>query len=416
MSSPTTGVVTAATAAARVANPNAPLTGAAATVSEGGLIAVVWICFAVATLFVSLRVTVRFRQNRSLMLDDYWIVFAWLCILTMAILQMEQMNSLWYVTYLRAGRIVPDATTPKRSEQITRWQFPIIKLFWTTLWAIKGSFMTVFFRLVKPFPILRRLWYCVAAFTIIAYIGCWLSSALTCNPPSNYFKAGMPPPNIPPALVATAHQSPHLLGMCMGDHEKWMQKFSVYYSTSVDVASDIMIMALPISLLPSLQLDRRRKIGLGVVFSLGAIIMIVALVRMTQVETGGSNGVDIIGLAIWGSVESATAVIVGTLPALKSLLSRHVKKYSSSKNKSNYAKYGTGTMGAAAAATSRHDRYVPSSTVAQAHGSSIPLDDLHEQRDGGIYVQRSYQTTVEFDEVSSKDGDEEQIIKKVREV
>ncbi|KAJ4303881.1 hypothetical protein N0V88_001479 [Collariella sp. IMI 366227] len=394
MSSPTTGAVTAATEAARVANPNAPLTGAAANVSEGGLIAVVWICFAVATLFVSLRVTVRFRQNRSLMLDDYWIVFAWLCILTMAILQMEQMDSLWYVTYLRAGRLVPDANTPKKSEQITRWQFPIIKLFWTTLWAIKGSFMTVFFRLVKPFPILRRLWYGVAVFTIIAYIGCWLTSVLACSPPSNYFKAGM----------------------CIGEHEKWLQKFSVYYSTSVDVASDIMIMALPISLLPSLQLDRRRKIGLGVVFSLGAIIMIVALVRMTQVETGSSNGVDIIGLAIWGSVESATAVIVGTLPALKSLLSRHVKKYSSSRNKSNYARYGTGTMGAAAVVTSRHDGYVPSSTVAQAHGSSIPLDDLHEQRDGGIYVQRSYQTTVEFDEVSSKDGDEEQIIKKVREV
>jgi hypothetical protein len=178
---------------AYTANPNAPLSGAAQTVSETGLLAIVWVCFSTATVFVALRLTVRLRQNRSLLFDDYWIMFAWLCILTMAILQTEQMPSLWYTTYLGAGRVAPDLDTAWKTEQLTRWQFPIIKLFWTVLWSIKASFMAVFFRLVQPFPILRRLWYCVAAFTALAYVGCWLASALTCSPPLDYFKAGMPP-------------------------------------------------------------------------------------------------------------------------------------------------------------------------------------------------------------------------------
>ena len=178
-------------APAYTANPNAPLYGAAQTVSETGLLAIVWVAFSIATVFVALRLAVRLRQNRSLLFDDCWIIFAWLCLLTMGILQTVQMPYLWNMTYLSAGRILPDLDTPTRMEQMTRWQFPVIKLFWTTLWAVKASFLAVFFRLVKPFPVLRRLWYCVAVFAFLAYVGCWIASTLTCSPPLDYFKAGM---------------------------------------------------------------------------------------------------------------------------------------------------------------------------------------------------------------------------------
>ncbi|KAK4154391.1 hypothetical protein C8A00DRAFT_14455 [Chaetomidium leptoderma] len=372
--------------AAFAGDPNALLAGAARTISETGLLAIVWICFSTATLFVGLRLTFRFRQNRSFLFDDYWIMWAWLCSLTMAILQTEQMHALWYITYLSAGRVAPDLSTTGNLEQLTRWQFPIIKLFWTTLWSVKASFMAVFFRLVKPFPILRRLWYCVAAFTFMAYIGCWLASSLTCSPPSDYFVAGK----------------------CDTPHEVWMQKFNVLYSTSVDISSDVMIMALPIAILPSLQLDIRRKIGLGIAFSLGAIIITVASVRMTQVIAGES--VDLVGLAIWGAVETSTAVIVGSLPPLKALLSRSVKKYSS-KSKSHY---GVGGANQGAGAGSGYGPSSVSRTVMVAE--SIPLDEMHRsnQKDGGIYVQRTYQTTVEFDEASSRDDDEADMVKKGR--
>lgn len=173
-------------------NPNVPLPGAAQSIGEAGLLAIVWVFFLVATIFVALRLTVRFRQNHAFLIDDYWIMFAWVCLLTMSILQTAQMPSLWYITYLTAGRVAPDQDTIPKMEQLSRWQFPIIKLFWTVLWSIKASFMAVFFRLVKPFPVLRRLWYCAAVFVFLAYVGCWLASSLTCSPPSDYFRPGMP--------------------------------------------------------------------------------------------------------------------------------------------------------------------------------------------------------------------------------
>lgn len=172
------------------ANPNAPLTGTAVHIDAPRLTAIVWTCFSVATCFVILRLTVRWRQNRTLLADDWWISWAWLCLLTMAVLQTEQIPSLYYVTYLLAGRIEVTADTPRLSVQLSRWQFPIIKLFWTVLWSVKASFLAIFYRLVKPFTIYRRVWYGVAVFTFLAYVGCVVSSALTCSPPSDYFVAG----------------------------------------------------------------------------------------------------------------------------------------------------------------------------------------------------------------------------------
>ncbi|GKT51421.1 uncharacterized protein ColSpa_11602 [Colletotrichum spaethianum] len=302
----------------------------------------------------------------------------------MTSLQTRQLDALYYTTYLSAGRIPVTTETGVKTEDLTRWQFPIIKLFWTILWSVKASFMAVFYRLVKPFTVRRRLWYCVAVFAFLAYIGCWLASALTCSPPSDYFKAGK----------------------CNTPHEVWMQTFNVIYSTTVDIASDLMIMVLPITVLPSLQLDKKKKVGLGLAFSLAIIIICVAIVRMTQVIQGKT--VDLVGLAIWGAVETATAVVVGSLPPLKALLTRGVKKYHSSQKKTTQ-RYG-GQKSQPGAMSS----YGPNTTSRSVMVTeSIPLDDLHRsgQMDGRVYVQKTYETHVEQDYSSREDNDEVAIVK-----
>jgi hypothetical protein len=183
-----------------------------------------------------------------------------------------------------------------------------------------------------------------------------------------------------------------------------MQRFDVIYSTSVDVATDLMIMALPISILPSLQLDKRRKFGLAVAFGLSFIIISVAIVRMTQVISNVDGSVDLVGLAIWGAIETSVAVIVGSLPPLKALLSRGVKKYSA---RSKYT-YGTGASNQGANAPSNGEYAHDSASRIVMVAESIPLDGMHTstQKDGRIYVQRTYHTTVEFDGVNSRYDEE----------
>lgn len=173
----------------------------------------------------------------------------------------------------------------------------------------------------------------------------------------------------------------------------------------MDVATDLTIMALPIALLPSLQLNMKKKIGLGVAFSLAVLIICVAIVRMTQVIV--NEKVDVIGLAIWGAVETSTAVIVGSLPPLKALLTRGVRKYAS--NGKSSQKYGRPVR------SNPNDEF---SVVSQSRtvmvAESIPLDDLHRssQKDGGIYVQKMFETHVEYDNSSREDNDEAAIVRK----
>lgn len=195
------------------------------------------------------------------------------------------------------------------------------------------------------------------------------------------------------------------LGKCDSEIELWRQRFNVLFSTSLDVATDLIIMALPIALLPSLQLNIKKKIGLGVAFSLAVLIICVAIVRMTQVIV--NQKVDLIGLAIWGAVETSTAVIVGSLPPLKALLTRSVKKYAS--NGKSSQKYGKNVR------SNQHNDYAlgsQSRTIMVAE--SIPLDDMHtsNQKNGGIYVQKAFETHVEYDNSSREDDDEAAIVRK----
>lgn len=83
-------------------------------------------------------------------------------------------------------------------------------------------------------------------------------------------------------------------------------------------------MVLPLRLLPSLQVNRKQKIGLGAIFGVGAIVIATAIVRLTQIV--GQERSDPVGLAVWGIVESSVSVVVGCLPSLKTFLSRVVQK------------------------------------------------------------------------------------------
>ncbi len=68
---------------------------------------------------------------------------------------------------------------------------------------------------------------------------------------------------------------------------------------TVDVISDLMIMALPLNLLRNLQVTRKQKAGLTVVFGVGIIIIIVAIARGIEIATSArTNGIL---LNVWSS-------------------------------------------------------------------------------------------------------------------
>ncbi|GKT68595.1 hypothetical protein ColTof4_01018 [Colletotrichum tofieldiae] len=361
------------------ANPDAVLFGAAQNVNRRTLTAICWGNVSISLVFLVLRLSVRWRRNRCFLRDDYWMVLGWVCILTMAILQMEQNGPLYYIVHLQAGRFIPtsEKESKQQIEQWLRWSYALNYIFWTGLWAVKGSILNIFFHLVSPVPVLKKLWYCVAAFTFFTYVGGWLAGSLMCDHFPDFFVAGK----------------------CASPKERWLARFNVFYAAAADITTDLLIMSLPITMLPSLQLDIKKKLGLGVAFSLALVTILTAIIRMTQVLKGDT--LDMVGLAIWSITELGVAIIVGSLPPLKVILTSGFKKYNRSKRphqKSYVNDRGDNDNGYRPDMTSR------SVMVAE----SIPLDNRHrsEQFEGGIYVRKTCDVHVEVEDKIGNSGED----------
>ncbi|KAH7305463.1 hypothetical protein B0I35DRAFT_492840 [Stachybotrys elegans] len=89
----------------------------------------------------------------------------------------------------------------------------------------------------------------------------------------------------------------------------------------LNIFTDLMLFCLPFFILNCLKLHRRQKIGLAGVFSLGMITILVSAARFTTYIVTDYNLDDASGNA-WCTIEICTAIIVVSLPGLKSLIMR----------------------------------------------------------------------------------------------
>lgn len=217
-----------------VPNP-APL-GLAKQLPQDGLIAVTWAGVGLSLFFVVGRTVVRVYRAEGLSGDDYWIYFAWFILVVNAILQTFQTPHLYYLALASAGLVPVDEVLIHHGNVYVRYEFASIGLFWTILWSVKASFLTLFWKLFKGLPYYRRWWVCVAAFTVLAYFGCWISSILNCHPAKEYFDFG----KNTQGKITLMCLLKFLLGHCLKPIDVRGAVISVSYSTAVDILTDIM--------------------------------------------------------------------------------------------------------------------------------------------------------------------------------
>ena len=192
---------------------------------RASLIAIVWISFAAALLLVVARTATRFRYgNRRLSGEDYWMFLALAALLSLCVLETIQVTSLYYITAVLAGSIPLSQELIAYTEDYLRYEFPIIILFWTVLWCVKASFLALYLKLFRELLWYRRVWYLLATFTVLAYIGCNVTLLVSCGPNvANFFR----------------------FGRCASAKYVWASNFSVYYSTAIDVFTDLCSMCSP---------------------------------------------------------------------------------------------------------------------------------------------------------------------------
>jgi hypothetical protein len=147
-------------------------------------------------------------------------------------------------------------------------------------------------------------------------------------------------------------------GTCIDNEKFW------YANAGFSVATDVIILCMPMPLVRQLQIPRVQKVALIVVFALGGFVVITSCLRMTTINLAAvtpDTTYDITS-TMWTVIEMNIAIVCACLPMIRPLIVRLFPKLmpkSSSLNKThvyaNSSSYGHGAKGYNISSHSRND-------------------------------------------------------------
>ncbi|KAF7929754.1 hypothetical protein EAE99_004658 [Botrytis elliptica] len=290
-------------------------------------IGVTWGCTAISLLFVTFRIFVRIRTFGRLSPDDFCVIMAWLLLLCCAIICQKISRDMYEMLGVLNGVLLPPPEGfEKHAERFLRGSAVVYVLYYCTLWLIKISFLLFFGRLlenVDSYVWPRRI---VAIVVSASWMICIGTIPYSCLVPS--FER----------ISAT----------CLSRLAIRIQRFALGFGCGLDVLTDAMILAIPISMLWTVRLSRKRKLALAGIFSLVIITIIFSIVRQSVVSSY-SHQFEESWLYTWSLVEQTVAIIIACLASFRSLFARnnHVQptppnpseRYSVEGNKKNKKRY-----------------------------------------------------------------------------
>ncbi|KAI1274627.1 hypothetical protein F5Y07DRAFT_372334 [Xylaria sp. FL0933] len=208
------------------------------------------------------RIAIRLRYQRRLYLDDAFLVLAAASLITATGI----LYHICYFLYLHSAALLDPEVLPyviadfNQLLDLQKKTYPYLALIWTTTYAVKACFL-VFMR-----PL---IWH-------ISRVQCFNSTV------NEKMTVGLT------ALV-----------------------------TVLDIASDIMVISLPIIILKKSLLNRSTKFGLAIFLCLSIFMAAVAIVRISGFYYKGLE--DDIWEFFWQQTEGAVAVMMASITAFRTL-------------------------------------------------------------------------------------------------
>ncbi|KAM0466820.1 hypothetical protein ACHAPV_000329 [Trichoderma viride] len=102
-------------------------------------------------------------------------------------------------------------------------------------------------------------------------------------------------------------------------------------NAAISIAIDIWVLAIPLWQLKDLNLDWRRKVGVGMMFCIGAFVAVVSILRLRSLIKFGSDSInptwDFFDVSVWSVVEINVGLICVCLPSFRVLLVRLFPKF-----------------------------------------------------------------------------------------
>lgn len=110
-----------------------------------------------------------------------------------------------------------------------------------------------------------------------------------------------------------------------------------YANSGFAVAQDAVLIVLPVFMLWSLNMSRKKKVFIGLMFAVGSLGLIATIARLRTLYVFGSLDdptSDYIPVVYWTTIELAAGIIASCMPAVRLLLERFSKVFQLSTNRS----------------------------------------------------------------------------------
>ncbi|KAL8837434.1 MAG: hypothetical protein Q9170_002518 [Blastenia crenularia] len=268
-----------------------------AKVDQGVFLRVIWSGVWISFLCLLIRLYARWRTFKKLWFDDAFVVFAWILALSTAIDWQIVSGYMYQFISITSGQLwPPPARFVKDTENYYKGSVAVLVFFYTSLWAVKFSFLLFFRRLGQNVRGQQIFWWLVFGFTVATYLICIGDIQYSC----------------------LAVPLPKLFKNCSTDAAVRFQRATLKLNCAVDVMTDYMIMAIPISMLWRVQMSLRKKIALVGIFSLAVITTVFAIVRVTSISALTKQP-DTSWSYMWSSIEQCVAIVVACLASFRSL-------------------------------------------------------------------------------------------------
>jgi len=248
----------------------------------------------IAFIIVALRIYVRFGLIRIPGPEDYVIIVSMLCSIGLTIGYGVQ-------TGYGMGHHMADVP-PQNIEPLFKWLYMSILVYCVNLGLTKIS---IVLQLIRIFGgtggFMQRIYWLSLGLMMVYTAYSLFSGIFTCWPVAYWWDKSI--------VGGTCKQKPAL----------W------YFNAAFNITTDIWILLLPMPAIRSLQLPKKQKLGLAIVFTMGGIVALISILRIPAlIETSNSTDItfDNIKLGIYSSVEVNVSIICASLPALKALFPR----------------------------------------------------------------------------------------------
>ncbi|KAE8150862.1 hypothetical protein BDV25DRAFT_139457 [Aspergillus avenaceus] len=244
---------------------------------------------AFTAVIISIRLWVRIFILRAMGTDDVFMIIGTVLTFGLSI-------AMIIGTKYGIGKHLGDIGEDDYAVWVTRL------LYVLAIGFVKLSLLWLFIRLD------RRRWMRMAVYFMIFFVagllvGPFFVTVLSCTPPAKFWNS-----------------EAHPEGNCMEMDAQ--QRFYEAHG-ALNIVTDIIIWLLPMPMLWTIQMSRRKKIGVSAIFGLGVLSVAAACVRYDSVLKLANNKDQYYLLADslnWCSIELYVAIFCGSAPALSVLI------------------------------------------------------------------------------------------------